>query len=398
MKNENIDELFKKSCFAYFLELFEDRTLHFSMSMVYGLLKCKIKYMGDDKDSKEHRRKMDEVWINYCGMPVCFGLKEFAIVTGLRCDRPEEPLRNTPQRVQQMQGKKNGLLDIVGPSYKGENLMADLENKNIPKHYREKLCLVWFVHSVLLVRDVRKVIEHDMLVLADDFGKFNNYPWGYDNYYLTVKYLLTKLSPKTIILYSFPWAFMAWACEAILPLRKQFKDYLDKVSHPRILRWVVHLWIVPTFDELGMTSFLTLGLVDIKKDPTVELINKELAGEISIRRAVRQGHPNVEALHDQPQTATDLCASSGGVAGGVVDDGGSHLDVSASSCDYEHVGAQQKANTVENTPCTGPLTPTRVLSILTVVPLTPLYPHVLIVNAKYTRTERINFLKARGYC
>ena len=64
--------------------------------------------------------------------------------------------------------------------------MADLKDKNIPKYCREILCLVWFVHSILLARDIGKVIEDDLLALADDFDKFNDYPWGYDNYYLTV--------------------------------------------------------------------------------------------------------------------------------------------------------------------------------------------------------------------
>ena len=32
----------------------------------------------------ENKDKMDEVWINYCGMPVCFGWKEFSIVTRLK--------------------------------------------------------------------------------------------------------------------------------------------------------------------------------------------------------------------------------------------------------------------------------------------------------------------------
>ncbi|KAM3264376.1 hypothetical protein P3L10_001370 [Capsicum annuum] len=169
---------------------------------------------------------------------------------------------------------------------------------------------------------------------------------------------------------------MAWACEAIPPLRKHFTDYPDKVSHLRILRWlaavesskkninevdlfnlpddaVVHPWIVPTIDELEMTSFLTLGLVDTKEDPTMELIKKELDGSTFIRRAVRQVQSNVEALHDLTQTATDLGASSGGVAGGVICDGGSHpASAFAASRDYEHIGAQQKINMFENTPCT----------------------------------------------
>ncbi|KAM3394938.1 hypothetical protein P3S68_003942 [Capsicum galapagoense] len=88
-----------------------------------------------------------------------------------------------------------------------------------------------------------------------------------------------------------------------------------------------------------MTSFLSLGLVDTKEDPTVELTNKELTRATSIKRAVRQGQPNVEALHDQPQTATDPGAFSEGVAGGVVCDGGSHPDAAAAvSRDYEHAG------------------------------------------------------------
>ncbi|KAM3328537.1 hypothetical protein P3S68_033229 [Capsicum galapagoense] len=120
-------------------------------------------------------------------------------------------------------------------------------------------------------------------------------------------------------------------------------------------KWVVHPWIVPTIDELGMTSFLTLGLVDTKEDPTVELINKELDGETSIRRAVRQGQSNVEALHDLTQTATDPGGSSRGVADGVACDGGSYpASASVDNRDYEHVGAQQKINIYENTPCTGP--------------------------------------------
>ncbi|KAM3250911.1 hypothetical protein P3L10_004981 [Capsicum annuum] len=171
----------------------------------------------------------------------------------------------------------------------------------------------------------------------------------------------------------------AWACEIIPPLQYQFKDYPDEVSHPRILRWlaakgckkitkkadlyhplddaVVHPWIVPNEQELGMTSYIILGLVDTKIDLKVELIKKELAGATSIRRAVRQGQPSVEALHDQP-TVTNSGASSEGVAGGVIDDGGSHPDtVDAASHNYEHVGAQENINIFENTPCTGPSHP-----------------------------------------
>ncbi|KAK4721909.1 hypothetical protein R3W88_012142 [Solanum pinnatisectum] len=48
---------------------------------MYDFLKCRIKYKGDNDDALEDKnKKMDEIWINYCGMPVCFGMKEFVIV------------------------------------------------------------------------------------------------------------------------------------------------------------------------------------------------------------------------------------------------------------------------------------------------------------------------------
>ncbi|KAM3219956.1 hypothetical protein P3L10_024487 [Capsicum annuum] len=146
---------------------------------------------------------------------------------------------------------------------------------------------------------------------------------------------------------------MAWAFEAISPLRKQLMDYPDEISHPRMFRWlaaksntniketdlfnppndayvffkVVHPWIVPTEEESGMTSYITLGHVDTIADPTVKLIKKELAGATAIRRKLDPG------------------ASSGGVFGS----GGRHADA-ATTRDDEYVDAQERINMFENTP------------------------------------------------
>ncbi|KAF3639632.1 hypothetical protein FXO38_22552 [Capsicum annuum] len=100
-------------------------------------------------------------------------------------------------------------------------------------------------------------------------------------------------------------------------------------------------WIVPTEQELGMTSLITLDFFDTITYPTIELIKKELDGATAIRRAVRQGQPNVDALHDQP-AATNLVDASKGVAGGVIDVGGNHVNTYvASICDDNHVDAQE---------------------------------------------------------
>ncbi|PHU26532.1 hypothetical protein BC332_04864 [Capsicum chinense] len=74
------DLVVKESYFRQYLDLSEDNNARFQMKMVYDLLKRRFMY--------ENKDKMDKVWINYCGMPSCFGWKEFAIVIGLKCYPP----------------------------------------------------------------------------------------------------------------------------------------------------------------------------------------------------------------------------------------------------------------------------------------------------------------------
>ena len=70
------------------------------------------------------------------------------------------------------------------------------------------MCLVWFVHNILWVRYINNNISLGLINLSEDLEAFNNYPWGYEIFKMTVQYLLTPLTPKTVNLYGFPWAFM----------------------------------------------------------------------------------------------------------------------------------------------------------------------------------------------
>ncbi|WMV20891.1 hypothetical protein MTR67_014276 [Solanum verrucosum] len=270
LMNEKLEDFFKSSCFRYFLDLSEANNVRFQMSMVYDLLKRRIKYKGDDDDALEDKnKKMDEIWINYCGMPACFCMKEFAIVTGLICHPPSESLpkvarlkkprekkisksvkvgkkgKKLVKRVNTKTNKgkeklinENELLAIIGPSYKAKDLIEDLQSEKVLKKHKERLCLVWFVHVILWAKDINNVIDLSLFVLAQDLDAFNNYPWSDNSYFLTVEHLVSKLSPKTNNLNGFPWAFMAWAFEAIPYLRKQFNDYSKEISQPMILRWL----------------------------------------------------------------------------------------------------------------------------------------------------------------
>ncbi|KAJ8538769.1 hypothetical protein K7X08_030065 [Anisodus acutangulus] len=81
LQEEDLETFFKAKYFGIYLDLLENNNAWFQMTIVCGLLKRKIICS-----------KTDEIWINLYGMPVCFGIKEFVIVTGLRCHAPSQPL------------------------------------------------------------------------------------------------------------------------------------------------------------------------------------------------------------------------------------------------------------------------------------------------------------------
>ncbi|KAG5609545.1 hypothetical protein H5410_020826 [Solanum commersonii] len=110
-------------------------------------------------------------------------------------------------------------------------------DEDTPRKHKKSLCLLWFVHNVLLSKDLNNNISLKWVNLSQDIEAFNNYPWGCESFELTVKYLLKPLGPKTNNLFGFPWAFMAWAFEVIPHLTHQVNAE-EEISSPRILRWL----------------------------------------------------------------------------------------------------------------------------------------------------------------
>ncbi|PHU03439.1 hypothetical protein BC332_28690 [Capsicum chinense] len=232
------------NCFEKYLDFPEGNNALFQIKMVYELLKRRFMY--------ENKDKMDEVWINYCSMPVCFGWKEFAIVTGLKCYPPsqvipiltQEKALRTPKKGKVKSCDRDDLVSIVGPSFKNKNLIEALKGKGLLKKHKQSLCLVWFVHNILWARDVNNNIRLGLIKFSEDLEAFNSYPWGYKSFKMTVKYLLTPLAPKIVDLY------------------------------------IVHPSLVLTNRDLKMPIFLTLRSVQTLSDPKIiDRIKIELFGE-----------------------------------------------------------------------------------------------------------------------
>ncbi|KAH0709693.1 hypothetical protein KY284_011120 [Solanum tuberosum] len=214
LKQNGLEDFFRNSCFGHFLDLPENNNARFQLTMVYELLKRRFIFQNPEKN--------DEVLINYCGMPLLFGKREFVIVSGLKCHPPSEPVPEfiVNKFTRRKKGGKDettqsteeqDLMSLVGTSFKNLDLIYLLNVEDTPRKHEESLCLLC--------------------------EAFNNYPWGHENFELTVKYLLKPLGPKTNNLFGFPWAFMAWAFEVIPHLSHQVNAE-EEISSPRILRWL----------------------------------------------------------------------------------------------------------------------------------------------------------------
>ncbi|PHU28660.1 hypothetical protein BC332_00753 [Capsicum chinense] len=149
LREQKLDAYFWDSCFGKYLNLSEDNNARFQMKMVYELLKRRFMY--------ENKNKIDEVRINYCGMPVCFGWKEFSIVIGLKCYPPSQVIltqKNTPhtQKCKVKSCDCDDLVSIVGTSFKNKNLIEALKGKGLSKKHKQSLCLAWAFEVIPYLR------------------------------------------------------------------------------------------------------------------------------------------------------------------------------------------------------------------------------------------------------
>ncbi|KAM3250263.1 hypothetical protein P3S67_022658 [Capsicum chacoense] len=317
LEDKKLTKFFKSSIFGKYLNLPNNINIRFQMNLVYQLLQRKI---------ISHRK--EKVWINYYGMPVCFGMREFAIITGLNCHLSvvydEEKMSTKTLR------RRQQIIDLVGKTCKEKELIEHIRSEDVRKSVKKSLCLLYFVHNFLCAKDLNMKLPSEWVLLSANRDAFSAYPWGRVSYDLTIQYLLKAVNPnvKTFNLYGFSLAFMV-----IPPLRKKFKVFSEEISLPRTLRWlsatnnisieinelfdppppkdsIVHPWIIPTSSEMEvdfLTKFLPLQLT---KDDKIEKLERDLNGVAPIKR-------------DYIVVEGDLDPSRAVVVGGsVVGDGG----------------------------------------------------------------------------
>lgn len=202
-----------------------------------------------------HAAKTNELAFNFNGQIAKFGIREFAICSGLLCKHNDDTddIEATPQVtiVEKFFNNKtasvNSLLTVFNSS-----LSATSEEK-------VKLANLCILYTQILPCQHSVSSDPKYLELADYPDRFANYPWGLESFRKLLETMKKHRTLKTGKLQAydaggFVHALVVWAYETIpLLLERGFATKLRTMKLPRILRWNFNL--TPSFFNLSEEVF-----------------------------------------------------------------------------------------------------------------------------------------------
>ncbi|KAM3356850.1 hypothetical protein P3S68_023564 [Capsicum galapagoense] len=166
------------SCFGDLWDLPEH--MKFNRQLVYYALLFQV----------EPNNKLHEMWFNINDMPACFGLKEFSLIIDLNCGC----YRRDSRYVKAMEEGEAFFKKIVKKrSGNAKRLLKLIRGGRLDKEDKFKCCFVWFVHCILLARDLSKTVDIDTIKMVDNLGFFEKYSWGKESFSLTLDYLKKQI-------------------------------------------------------------------------------------------------------------------------------------------------------------------------------------------------------------
>ncbi|KAI3864515.1 hypothetical protein MKX03_011321 [Papaver bracteatum] len=249
-------KLLEESCFGHLIHL---SSLSFCPNVVHNVLLRR-------KD-KEEEGENDMSFI-IGNQEICFGKREFAMMSGLKFQGSEE-IDENPERIPLMEahfpGQDNVKLgDLVEKFYQLQNCEDKL-----------KLGLLSIAEGVIMGNGLHKRVNKGHFLLVDNLEEFNNYPWGKLSYKATMSSLIRASKLKHVSkakhtlgkmvynLYGFPHVFQAWIFHSIPSLKEDYtienKDCSQNL-YPRIL----HLEVPRIQVTLHKQFWKELSRLDIK--------------------------------------------------------------------------------------------------------------------------------------
>ncbi|KAM3378938.1 hypothetical protein P3S68_011351 [Capsicum galapagoense] len=273
--DQELKKRFKRSCFGHLRNL--PKHLKFNGKLVHYLL---LRYVKNDK-------MRHEMWLCVNKKPVCFGLKEFCLITGLNFS-----LYPSESKMKKVLAKGDNFYFKVtkNKNITVANLLHLIRGNKLNEDQKLKCCLLWFLHTMLLAKDSRKVVDTKLIRMVDSLSFFEKYLWGKETFQLTMDYLKKKSDLKkqkkvfdekhkaSYALFGFPWAFMIWIYE-MAHFKKDMIIEGDPFKYKGKVTKNVHPYIIPTIRETKIDYIITFEpYTDEVKNNVLDGLKKELEG------------------------------------------------------------------------------------------------------------------------
>jgi hypothetical protein len=251
------------TCFAHFLECHEiviqPQLIH------YFLLRQVI------------QSNAEEMWFYVAGRYVRFSISEFCLVTGLRCDGDSDT-QVFEDRPSQMKTKYFAQVDSithedVKSTFLSACQMPDLDLvEALPDNDIAMMGILYFITAYLFPRDYKKVVDHYLFVLVEDFSALNRFPWGKLLFDITLGALRDGLSRRTTHyrLRGMLLAFQVWIYETFPSLDGIVVTRISRM-YPRIKNWTTQEQ--PSATKLEGTDCFTNPNVNLQSIFNCDIVN-----------------------------------------------------------------------------------------------------------------------------
>ncbi|CAF1741704.1 unnamed protein product [Brassica napus] len=167
--------------------------------------------------------KKNEAWFHFAGQPMKFSIREFHMVTGLKCNGEVEGLRGEYEW-DLLKGRTHKLSDVLNQLKKTRVDASD-----------ERVCLAMLllVESILLPKNNKGTFPLEYVNKAKDMM----YPWGRDAYLVLLRSIQKAVAnhledTSKFELQGYPLVFHLWILESIPLQRDKFSNWAPTVDVP----------------------------------------------------------------------------------------------------------------------------------------------------------------------
>ncbi|CAN7093237.1 unnamed protein product [Brassica rapa subsp. narinosa] len=226
-----------------------ERSLKLSAKIVHAVLTKNIKTV-----------KRHEAWFHFGAQPMRFSIREFHMVTGLKCSGEAREPREETERFKWdfLKGRTHTVKDVEKQL---RNTREDASDE------RFCLAMLLLIESILLQKsllDGGTTFTLDYVKIAQDMDVLMTYPWGRTAYNLLLKSLQRavdkSLDKNNYDLQGFPMAFLIWILESVPLLQYAFSQVVPILS----VQLSTPIFLCEKYLQIASPQLIDVLLIEIK--------------------------------------------------------------------------------------------------------------------------------------